>query len=59
MEYGALIAMLEHLVRMGYLTHGTNTQLGACKTCPLNKICSKRNYKVYFLTDRGRKLISR
>ncbi len=56
MEYSALIAMMENMVRMGYLTHGEKKDVGACKTCPLNEICSKRNYKVFFLTDKGRKL---
>ena len=57
MEYDALIAMLEHLVEMGYLSHGTQESQGRCRTCPLNKVCASRNYRIYFLTEKGKKLI--
>ncbi len=56
MEYTALIAMLEHLVKMGYLEKGKKENTGLCASCPLQKVCSKRNYTVYFLTDKGKKL---
>ncbi len=56
MEYSALISMLEHLVKLGYLTKGTKTDTGTCKTCPLREHCSERNYTIYFLTDKGRKI---
>ncbi len=56
MEPSALIAMMENMVRMGYLTHGERENRGVCSTCPLNKICSKRNYRVFFLTEKGRRV---
>ena len=56
MEYSALISMLEHLVKMGYLTKGKKENNTMCASCPLQKVCAQRNYTVYFLTDKGKKL---
>ena len=58
MEYSALIAMLEHLVKMGYLIKGKKENTGPCASCPLQNVCSRRNYTVYFLTDKGKKLVN-
>ena len=57
MEYSALIAMLEHMVKMGYLVRGKKENNEICSTCPLQKVCSERSYTVYFLTEKGKKLV--
>ncbi len=58
MEYSALIGMLEHMVKMGYLVRGKKQDMGKCSSCPLRKVCSQRNYVVYYLTEKGKKLAS-
>jgi predicted transcriptional regulator len=58
MEYSALTAMLEHMVKMGYLSHGTKKEKDFCRTCPLNSLCAQKNYRIYYITEKGRKLIS-
>ncbi len=59
MEVGALMGMVEHLVKMGYLEERKRTpeESIGCRTCPLYRVCSKKELRVYYLTDKGRKLI--
>ena len=39
MEYSALLALLEHLVKIGYLEtrERVDDEVEACKTCPLSR----------------------
>ncbi len=55
MEYSALMGLVEHLVKMGYLTTRDrgDEEIGICKSCPLFEICSKKGPKVYYLTEKG------
>ncbi len=57
MEYSALIGLVEHLVKMGYLTTRDRgkEEIRTCKSCPLFEICSKKGPKVYYLTEKGKK----
>ncbi len=57
-EYSALIAMCEHMRKMGYLEEVKTQPGNLCNTCPLQKICAKRNYRIFALADKGKKLIS-
>ncbi len=59
MEYSALLGLVEHLVKMGYLKTAERggSELAICKTCALYKICSKKGPKLYYLTEKGRRAI--
>ena len=59
MEYSALMGMIEHLIKMGYIiaVDRKPQELSACKTCPLYKVCSKNGPKIYYLTEKGKKAI--
>ncbi|EDY35101.1 hypothetical protein ABOONEI_2643 [Aciduliprofundum boonei T469] len=59
MEYSALMSMIEHLIKMGYILAADRKpqELGPCKTCPLYKVCSQNGPKIYYLTEKGKRAI--
>ena len=59
MEYSAVMGMLEHLVKMGYLEERKRNEkeMSFCASCKMYKKCSKKELKIYYLTERGKKLI--
>ncbi len=59
MEYSALMGMIEHLIKMGYIiaVDRKPQEISACKTCPLYKVCSKNGPKIYYLTEKGKRAI--
>ncbi len=59
MEYSALMSMIKHLIKMGYIigVDRKPQELSACKTCPLYKVCSKNGPKIYYLTEKGKRAI--
>ena len=59
MEPEALMGMVEHLVKMGYLEERKRSpeESAGCRTCPLYKVCSQKELKIYYLTDKGKRLI--
>jgi len=59
MEYSAAIGIIEHLVKLGYLEERkrSDEESRICKSCPLYKVCSKKEFKIYYLTEKGRKLL--
>lgn len=61
MDYSAVMGLLEHLVKLGYLEERKRdeNETSLCRSCPLYKICSKKSLKIYYLTERGRKIVRR
>ncbi|AGB04496.1 FeoC like transcriptional regulator [Aciduliprofundum sp. MAR08-339] len=59
MEYSALLGMVEHLEKMGYLhsSERSGDMLLMCKTCALYRVCSKHGPKIYYLTEKGKRAI--
>ncbi len=59
MEYSAVMGIIEHLVKLGYLEERKRNDEEAkiCRSCPLFRVCSKRELKIYYLTEKGRKLL--
>jgi len=57
MEYSALLGLVEHLVKMGYLEtrERRKDEISVCKTCPLFELCSKKGPKIYYLTEKGKR----
>jgi len=59
MEYSALLGLVEHLVKMGYLEtrDRQGEEIKVCKSCPLFEICSKEGAKIYYLTEKGKRVV--
>lgn len=59
MDYSAVVGMIEHLVKLGYLKEEkrNNVELKMCSKCPLRNFCSKRGFKSYYLTEKGRRVL--
>jgi len=57
MEYSALMGLVEHLIKMGYLEaiDRKNEDILVCKACPLFDVCSKKGLKIYYLTEKGKR----
>lgn len=59
MEYSTVMGIIEHLVKLGYLEERKGNERKFCRSCPLFKLCSKKEFKIYYLTEKGRRLVGR
>ncbi len=65
MEHSALVGMLEHMVKLGYLSRETpspsceRNDASICARCPLKKICVRINAVIYTITPKGMNLLKR
>ena len=59
MEYSAVMGIIEHLVKLGYLKERKRDEEERkfCRSCPLFQVCSKKELKIYYLTEKGRRLV--
>ncbi len=59
MDYSAVLGIIEHLVKLGYLEERKRTQEEAkiCRSCPLFKVCSKRELRFFYLTEKGKRAL--
>ena len=59
MDYSAVVGMIEHLVKLGYLKEEERDkiEIKMCSKCPLRNFCSKKGFKKYYLTERGYRVI--
>ena len=61
MDYSAVVGMIEHLIKLGYLEEEkrNNLEIKMCSNCPLREFCSKKGFKRYYLTEKGHKVIEK
>ncbi len=59
MDYSAVDGMIKHLVKLGYLEERKRDgkELSFCSKCPLRKFCAERGFNVYYLTEKGKRVL--
>ncbi len=65
MEHSALMGMLEHMVKLGYLSREMpaasceRNDASICARCPLKKVCVRMDTVIYTITPKGINLLKR
>ncbi len=59
MDYSAVDGMIKHLLKLGYLEERKreSKEMLFCSKCPLRKFCADKGFRVYYLTEKGKKIV--